>query len=128
MMRRETLVIMLAVALWPLCSAALTREDFLVRTTQDLVKLCTASETDPMYQGAIGFCHGFAVGAYQYYQSATEAGPTKSGFVCFPEPPPTRAEAIQMFLAWTKENPQYMNERAVDSIFRFLALRFPCRR
>jgi len=35
---------------------------------------------------------------------------------------------IQMFLAWTKQNPQYMSEPPVDSIFRFLESRFPCRR
>jgi hypothetical protein len=45
-----------------------------------------------------------------------------------PEPPPTRAEAIQMFVAWTQENPQYLNERPVDSMFRFFATKFPCRR
>jgi hypothetical protein len=80
-----------------------------------------------MYQAAIGFCHGYAVGTYHYYQAAT-ASAEQTRFVCFPEPPPTRVQAIQMFLAWTKENPQYMNERPVDSIFRFLETKFPCRR
>ena len=99
-------------------SEALTREDFLVQSTQDLVKLCSASESEPLYQAAIGFCHGYAVGVYHYYQAAT-AGPGQRGFVCVPDPQPTRVETIQMFLAWTKQNPQYMSERPVDSIFRF---------
>jgi Rap1a immunity proteins len=127
MMQRKVLIIVLAIALWPLCSEALTREDFLVNSTQDLVKLCAASESDPLYQAAIGFCHGYMVGVNHYYQ-ATTAGAGQREFVCFPEPRPTRAEAIQMFVAWTKQNPQYMSERPVDSIFRFLESKFPCRR
>ena len=126
-MHRKVFIILLAIALWPLCSEALTREDFLVHSTQDLVKLCSASESDPLYQAAIGFCHGYAVGVYHYYQ-ATTAGAGQRGFVCFPDPPPTRVETIQMFLAWTKQNPQYMSERPVDSIFRFLQSKYPCQR
>ena len=55
-MHRKVFIIVLAIALWPLCSESLTREDFLVHSTQDLVKLCSASESDPLYQAAIGFC------------------------------------------------------------------------
>ena len=127
-MHWKELVIVLAMALWPLYSEALTRDDFLVRTTHDLVKLCTADEKDPLYQAAIGFCHGFAAGAYQYHQAITKSGAERTNFVCVPEPPPTRAEAIQMFVAWTQENPQYLNDPPVDSLFRFLATKFPCRR
>ena len=126
-MHRKALQIVLAIALWPLSSAALTREDFLVHSTQDLVKLCSASESDPLYQAAIGFCHGYAVGVYHYYQATTGSAGQKR-FVCVPDPPPTRVEVIQMFVAWTKQNPQYMSERPVDSIFRLLQEKFPCQR
>ena len=126
-MRCKALLIVLTIALSPFCAEALTRDDFLVRTTQDLVKLCTVSESDPLYQAAIGFCHGYAVGTYQYYQAVTPDG-AQTSFVCFPQPPPTRVESLQMFLAWTKENPQSMDDRPVDSIFRFLGTKFPCRR
>ena len=125
-MRWKALGIVLTMTLWPLYSAALTRDDFLVRTTQDYVKLCSASESDPLYQAAIGFCHGYAVGAYQYHQAI--ASDTRTDFVCLPQPPPTRAEALQMFVTWAKENPQYMQERPVDTLFRFLENKFPCRR
>jgi hypothetical protein len=126
-MRWQGLIIGLIMALWPLCSTALTRDDFLVQTTQDLIKLCTASESEPLYQAAIGFCHGYTVGAYHYYQAITpDAG--KGGRVCFPNPHPTRAEAIQMFVTWTKDNQQYMQERPADTMFRFLEAKFPCRR
>src|SRR5262245_48028767 len=109
-MRWKGLVFVLSMLLWPCYSDALARDDFLVRTTQDLLKLCTASESDPLYQAAIGFCHGFATGSYQYYQSTTASG-EQTAFVCPPEPPPTRVEAIQMFVEWAKANPQYLNEQ-----------------
>jgi hypothetical protein len=125
-MRWTALLIVLTMMLWPLYSEALTRDDFLVRTTQDYVKLCTASESDPLHSAAIGFCHGYAVGAYQYYQAIT-SGSEQKGFVCFPASPPTRVETLQMFLTWAKEHPQSMQERPVDSLFRFLGTTFPCR-
>ena len=124
-MRWKGWVIVLTMLLWPFYSAALTRDDFLIRTTQDLITLCTARESEPLYQAAIGFGHGYAAGAYQYYQ-ATTTGAEQAAFVCLPEPPP-RAEAIQMFVAWAKAHPQYLNERPVDSLFRFLGTTFACR-
>jgi hypothetical protein len=125
-MRWKWLVLVLTMLLWPCSSDALTRDDFLVRTTQDLLTLCTASESDPLYQGALGFCLGFAAGAYQYYQVTTASG-GPAAFVCVPEAPPTRIEAIRMFVEWAKANPQYLNEHPVDSLFRFLATKYPCR-
>jgi Ssp1 endopeptidase immunity protein Rap1a len=125
-MRWKGWVIVLTMLLWPFYPAALTRDDFLIRTTQDVITLCTASESEPLYQAAIGFCHGDAAGAYQYYQ-ATTAGAEQATLVCLPEPPPTRAEAIQMFVAWAKAHPQYLNERPVDSLCRFLGTTFACR-
>jgi hypothetical protein len=107
MMRWQGWVIVLTMLLWPCYAAALTRDDFLIRTTQDLFTLCTASESDPLYQ-------------------ATTAGAEQAAFVCLPEPPP-RAEAIQMFVAWAQAHPQYLNERPVDSLFRFLGTTFACR-
>jgi hypothetical protein len=32
-----------------------------------------------------------------------------------------------MFIAWAREHPEYMGERPVDSLFRFLAEKYPCR-
>ena len=126
-MRRLVWVIGLVVCLWPLLSGGATRDEFLVRTTQDYVAICSTSPHDPLYAAAIGFCHGYAVGAYHYYL-AEVAGPKGTPLVCPPEPPPSRAEILPMFVAWAQANPQYMGERPVDSLFRFLAEKWPCRR
>jgi hypothetical protein len=126
-MRCWVWIIGLAVCLWPLLSEGGTREEFLVRTTQDYVRICSTNPSDPLYAAAMGFCHGFGVGAYQYYL-AQVAGPQGTPIVCPPEPPPSRTETLSMFVAWAREHPQYLGERPVDSLFRFLAEKWPCRR
>ncbi len=125
-MRRTWLVLVLAVGLWPLLSAAVVRDHFLARTTQDFVEVCSTDESDPLHAAAIGFCQGFLLGAYQYYLAVTSV-PGGKPFVCLPDPPPTRVEGLQMFLAWARENPQYMGELPVESLFRFLTAKWPCR-
>jgi hypothetical protein len=126
-MRRRLLVLALAMGLWPMVAGAVSRDDFLARTAQDLLDLCAASPTDPMYKEALSFCQGYWVGAYQYYQVAS-AGPEGRRFICPPDPRPTREEAVKMWIAWAREHPQYAGEPPVDSIFQFAAAQWPCRR
>ncbi len=108
-----------------LAGASVTEKDFVAETTQNLLNLCTATKTDPLYHQAVNFCHGYLVGAFQYYAAAA-AGPNGVKLVCFPENPPTRNEAITMFIEWAKEHPQYMQEKPVESEFRFLMEKWPC--
>jgi hypothetical protein len=100
-------------------------DNFHVRTTEDLVTLCSAAPTDPNYVAAIHFCHGFGTGAYQYYEAIAARDPS-ARFVCPPDPPPTRSEAIAGFVAWARANPQFMKDRPVDSVFRYLSTTYPC--
>ncbi|MBP2311277.1 Rap1a/Tai family immunity protein [Azospirillum soli] len=102
-----------------------TETNFQVRTTGDLIRLCEASPTDPTGIAALHFCHGFAVGAYQYHQIAA-AAEGKRRLICAPNPPPSRNEAIAAFVAWAKQNPNQMNTPPVEGMFRFLAQRYPC--
>jgi hypothetical protein len=127
MMRHKALTLLLLLALIPLFAGAVTRENFLLRHTQDLVELCTAPDGDPLRDAAIGFCHGYGLGAVHYYL-AQHAGPESRPFVCLPNPPPSRVEGVQMFLAWARSHPQYMTEPAVESIFRFMKETWPCKR
>src|SRR3954447_19956284 len=101
--------------------------DFRVTTTGDLVRLCEAAPTDPTGIAALHFCHGFAVGAYQYHQIVA-AAEKKPPLFCEPNPRPSRNEAIASFVSWAKQNPEAMNTPPVEGIFRYLAQRYPCRR
>jgi len=126
MRRYKWLYLSLALCLWPLSARAVTRDTFLIRYTQDLIELCSAQETDPLYAAATGFCYGYLIGIYQY-QVASQEDPKGLDLFCMSDPPPSREQGIKMFVSWVKQNPQYMGEKAVDTIARFLSTQWPCK-
>jgi hypothetical protein len=106
---------------------AVTDADFEVKTTRNLLALCTVSTEDARYKEALHFCHGYLVGAFHYYL-ASVSGPNAKRLVCPPDPPPTRNSAIAAFIAWAQARPQYMNEAPVETEFRYLTETYPCSR
>ncbi len=108
-------------------AGAVEEEDFVVDTTGDLVELCIAPKSDPLHREAVNFCVGFLVGAYHYHV-AEHAGPKGKWLVCPPDPPPSRGEVGAMFADWAKKHPEYMDEEAVETWFRFLIEKYPCNR
>lgn len=127
MQRHMMWLFLFATVLVPALVSAVAEADFEAKTTQNLLNLCTAPPSDPRYREAIHFCHGYLVGAYHYHLSET-AGEGGQPLVCFPTPAPSRNEAIRLFVAWAQAHPQYMNERPVDTEFRFLAEQWPCQK
>ena len=125
MTRKAIMLMAMIIFLLPGLAAAVSEKDFEANTTQDLVNLCSVSADDPFYHQAINFCHGYFVGAYDYYE-AVSAGPKGPKLVCLPDPRPSRNEAIQMILEWMKSHPQYLNEPPVETQFRFLIEKWPC--
>ncbi len=71
--------------------AGVTEDNFHAQTTNDMVAICSASQTDPLYSAAINFCQGFAVGSYQVMREMMAAEP-KLRLFCVTEPGPTRNE------------------------------------
>jgi hypothetical protein len=125
---RTLILLLLGAALAvPGVAGAVTDGDFEVKTTRNLLNLCTVSADDARYKEALHFCHGFLVGAYQYYL-ATLAGPNAKPLVCPPDPLPTRNAAIAVFTGWAQAHPQYMSEAPVETEFRFLTETYPCKR
>jgi Rap1a immunity proteins len=110
-----------------LAGAAVTDEDFVLSTTQNLVNLCSVSPSDPRAKEAIQMCEGYMLGAYHYYL-ATNSGKNDMRLVCMPSPTPSRNEMAAMFVEWAKANPQYMKEAPVDSEFRFMSAKWPCKK
>ncbi len=126
-MRQKLLSAMFLVTLLvPGLAGAITAEDFQVRTTQELLDLCTVSASDPMAQQAIHFCHGYLVGAYHYHVEASAGPDGAKRLVCFPTSGVTRNEAVAMFVDWAKAHPQYMKEAPVETEFRFMIEKWPC--
>jgi hypothetical protein len=127
-MRRKMIsLLIVTVLLLPAIAGAVSEKDFEAQTTKDIINLCTASPDDPLYQQAINFCHGYLSGAYHYYEASTSG---KEGFklICMPDPQPSRNESIAMFIDWAKAHPQYKGEPAVETEFRFLMEKWPCKR
>ena len=126
-MKTKAIIMFLLILLaFPALAGAVSEEDFKVETTGNLINLCTASPDDPLYPHAINFCHGYLVGAFHYYLTSI-MGPKGVKLICPPDPPPSRNEAIHMFIDWAKAHPQYMNERPVETEFRFLMEKWPCK-
>lgn len=107
-------------------AGAVSEKDFRAETTQDLINLCTAAPDDPLYPHAINFCHGYLVGAFAYYEAAS-SGAKGTKLVCPPEPRPSRNETIKMFIDWVKAHPQYLKDKPVETEFRFLMEKWPCK-
>jgi len=126
-MKRKTIILLLVAAiLFPGFAGAASEKDFEVQTTENILNLCTAAPDDPLYHQAVNFCHGFLVGAFHYY-AAAGSGPGGLELVCLPESPPSRNDTIDMFIEWTKAHPQYWKEKSVETEFRFLMQKWPCK-
>ena len=120
-------IIVAVLASVPSVVSAVAPEEFVARTTQDLVDLCAATPDDPARVPAIHFCEGYIAGATAHHQVVRAALGRGPDF-CPPQPPPTRDQAVALFVQWAKSNGQYMKEAAIDGLFRFLETTWPCRK
>jgi hypothetical protein len=118
-------LMLIALLAAPALAGPVTKQDFQVQTTQNLINLCTAAKDDPLHNHARNFCHGYLVGAFHYYLEAHD-GPKATKLVCFAKKRPSRNQAVKMFVDWAQAHPQYMKERPVETEFRFLMATWPC--
>jgi hypothetical protein len=108
-------------------AAPLTRDNFHVETTADLVALCSAPEADPMYTAGRNFCHGFAVGTYRAIVTEQAASKAKRKMFCIPANPPTRDQAIDSFVQWAGSRPKVLAGAPTDGIVEYLVEQYPCK-
>jgi len=112
----------------PTVAGAVTTDDFLLTTTEKLLNLCAVAPSDPQHREAIHMCHGYLLGAIHYHEAAVAALGNQR-LVCLPEKGrPSRDEGVAMFVEWAKARPQYMNELPVETEFRFLIEKWPCKK
>jgi hypothetical protein len=107
--------------------AAVSQDTFLLRNTGDLVDLCSAAQSDPLYTAAVNFCHGFTVGVFRVLQEEDMAKTSRHMF-CLPNPMPSRNEGIANFVQWANADPSRAAMQPADAIAAFLAQQFPCPR
>jgi hypothetical protein len=75
---------------------------------------------------AIAYCQGFLTGFGQYHALLYPQGGPAWPLFCVPVPGPTVAQSGVAFAAWSRENPRYAAEPALDSLLRWAQTRFPC--
>jgi hypothetical protein len=108
-------------------AAPVSRDDFQVETTANLVALCGAAETDPLYTAAVNFCHGFAVATYRALLIEQMASGTKKKMFCLPSTPlHTRDEVIAAFVRWASAQPKRLSTSPTEGIAEYLAAQYPC--
>ncbi len=108
-------------------AAPVTQDDFQLATTANLVSLCSATDTDPLYTAAKNFCHGFAVGTYRALMIEEAAARAKHKLVCMPATQPTREQAISGFVSWASGRPATLASSPTDGIAEYFASQYPCK-
>ncbi len=125
-LRRCILSIAFCASILPAAAhAATTEADFQLRSTSDLVDLCSASPSEAMGTAALNFCHGFALGVYRVLQEQQMASQHARLF-CVQGPTPSRNEAIADFVQWARATPSVMSQPPTDGIAAYLVHKFPC--
>ena len=122
-MRREVAALG---ALWLAAAPALAVEtaNFEVRTTADLVALCSAEPEDPLYDEAMQFCYGYVAGAAHFHQAIVHNNRIRA--IACPREQVTRQDLVATFLDWAETNPQYMDELPVETVARAAVATWPC--
>jgi hypothetical protein len=101
-----------------------TLEDFDLRTAADLADLCRLDKSHPDHVTAMAFCYGFFEGGI-HYAEAISTSPNYIKLVCAPSET-TRTEAVDVFVTFVKNNPQFASNRPIDTIYRALVAKWPC--
>jgi hypothetical protein len=91
-------------------------------STSEMVTICKDSSAD-----AQNFCNGYAQGVYDMYVAGIH--PTKNpAYVCMPNPGPSREAVIQGYVSWATTVTEYSRLPAADTIMRYLATTYPCKK
>lgn len=114
-----------AVAALALSGPVMAQDQYRLRSAADLAQLCSPAASDQQAATSLAFCHGALAGAYAYFEETT---PAADRFVCPPTPAVTRTQVANAFVAWLKARPQYRNDAAIDTLFRFAAEAYPCKK
>ncbi len=125
-MNKISLVITLILGMFLKPALAVEEDDFHLKTTQDLLDLCSAQPGQPLGNEAIHFCEGYIEGAVVYHDLIV--GKDMKRIICYPKEA-TRNDAIGVLTTWgqaNKANAQLMNDRAMYGLIRSLQDKWPC--
>lgn len=122
-MRILVLATGIALAL-PSPGLAVEVDNFALRTTRDLVALCSSREEDPLYAEALQFCFGYVAGVAQLHRALVRAGDLKP--LACPRYEVTREALARIFLDWAHADPRAADSLPAESVKRAAAAAWPC--
>jgi len=127
-MRRTILAIVVALALWPIHASAVELIVFGLKTTSDLLAVCTTPESDAVHKEAIHYCFGYLEGAVGYHNALSTHKDMKR-LTCYPEGT-TREDGVRAFIRWAQahqSDTKLMSEAPVIGLMRSLSAQWPCK-
>ena len=104
--------------------AGLTTENFTLDSARELLEICTLESAHPDFQMAMGFCYGYISGGGHFHRALTK-GPDFDPIAC-PPGKVTHSQVVKVFASYTSDNPQYLEEPAMDVLFRAANAEWPC--
>ena len=121
-MRKQLLTAALLALAWP--AAAVETSDFSVRSTRDLVALCSGAADQELYVEAQQFCYGFVAGVAQLHRMLVQSGTIKP--LACPQYEVTREALVEVFLDWTRAHPGAADTMPAESVARAATVKWPC--
>jgi hypothetical protein len=106
-------------------TAAVNESEFPPKTVADLVAICNVSKDDPLMTASVNYCHGFIEAAVIVEEAHSSQHHARHLF-CLPSPPPARSAAITDFTVWANEKSSRLDQPAIDGIFLYFAIKYPC--
>ena len=127
-MRTSSVLLALGVALAPSTSWAQTDgyalDHYQLRTSGDLLDICTLDSSHVNYWEARGFCLGYFTGGIDLHD-ALAVGTDFPQLAC-PGEGVTRNDVVEAFVTYAQAHPEHLQERPMDTVFRAVADRWPC--
>ena len=127
-MRRTIVAIVVALTLWPIHASAVDLIVFGLKTTSDLLAVCTTPASDAVHKEAIHYCFGYLEGAVGYHNALSTHKDMKR-LTCYPEKT-TREDGVRAFIRWAQaheKDTNLMSEAPVIGLMRSLSAQWPCK-
>jgi hypothetical protein len=127
-MGTRSVALALGVALLPLTAWAqtdgYTLDDYQLRTSGDLLDICTLDAAHSNYWEARGFCIGYFAGGIDLHDALAVANDFPR--LACPGARVTRNEVVETFVTYAQAHPEHLRERPMDTVFRAVIDRWPC--
>jgi hypothetical protein len=99
-------------------------DDFDLRTTQDLLDICTLDKSSPSHFEAEAYCYGYFKGGADFHRALTSG--SKYPPIACPGPGVTVRDGVAVFVDYARSHPQYLTEAPMDTVFRAVIAKWPC--